>query len=145
MKIEKILFPTDFSPRSMSAREYTLYLAQALGASVYLLHAIEPLKYDEVDEEIRDFYTTLETQLNQKMEREKEVFERRAVGVYTDIVIGQRWKAINTHAREKGIDLIIMGTHGIRTESGDISVGTTSHKVMFSSPCPVLIVRHDEA
>ena len=79
------------------------------------------------------------------MELEKEVFERRGVGVHTDIVIGPRWKVINTYAREKEIDLIIMGTHGIRTETGDISVGTTSHKVMFSSPCPVLIVRHEEA
>ena len=49
---------------------------------------------------------------------------------------------INNYALEKGIDLIIMGSHGIRTESGEVSVGTTSHKVMFSSPCPVLIVRH---
>ncbi|MFI5324086.1 MAG: universal stress protein [Thermodesulfobacteriota bacterium] len=143
MKIEKLLFPTDFSPRSISAREYTIYMAQAFDASVYLLHAIEPLKYDEVDDEIKDFYTTLETQLSQKMELEKEAFEKMGVNVNTDIVIGQRWRVINAYAREKGIDLIIMGSHGIRTESGDISIGTTSHRVMFSSPCPVLIVRHE--
>ncbi|MGH7849556.1 MAG: universal stress protein, partial [Thermodesulfobacteriota bacterium] len=64
------------------------------------------------------------------------------LSVYTDIVIGPRWRVINTYAGEKGIDLIIMGSHGLRAESGDVSVGTTSHKVMFSSPCPVLIVRH---
>ena len=145
MKIEKILFPTDFSTRSFSAREHALYLAQALDSSVYLLHAIEPLKYEEVDDEIREFYKTLETQLGEKMEREKEVFEKRGLRVDTDIVIGQRWKVKNTYAKEKGIDLIIMGSHGIRTETGEVSVGTTSHKVMFSSPCPVLIVRHGEA
>jgi nucleotide-binding universal stress UspA family protein len=144
MKIEKLLFPTDFSPRSLSAREYAIYMADALGASVYLLHAIEPLKYDEVDDEIRDFYSNLQAQLNQKMELENEFFEKRGVIVHTDVVIGQRWKVINTYAKEKGIDLIIMGSHGIRTESGDILIGTTSHKVMFSSPCPVLIVRHED-
>ena len=36
----------------------------------------------------------------------------------TDIVIGPRWRVIDTYAEEKGIDLIIMGSHGIRAESG---------------------------
>lgn len=143
MKIEKILFPTDFSPRSRNAREHALYLAGALGAEVYLLHAIEPLKYEEVDDEIREFYRTLETQMNEKMAQEKEIFVKNGLSVNTDIVIGPRWKEINTYALEKGIDLIIMGSHGLKTDTGEVSVGTTSHKVMFSSPCPVLIVRHD--
>lgn len=142
MKIEKILFPTDFAPRSKNAREHALYLAQALGASVYLLHAIEPLKYDEVDDEIKEFYKTLEAQMGEKMAAEKGIFDKSGLSVYTDIVIGPRWRVINTYAQEKGIDLIIMGSHGLRAESGEVSVGTTSHKVMFSSPCPVLIVRH---
>lgn len=143
MKIEKILFPTDFSPKSKNAKEHALYLAQALGASVHLLHAIEPLKYEEADEEIRDFYRTLEAQMEEKMAAEREAFDKSGLAVHADIVIGPRWRVINTYAKEKGIDLIVMGSHGIRTESGEVSVGTTSHKVMFSSPCPVLIVRHD--
>jgi nucleotide-binding universal stress UspA family protein len=142
LKIEKILFPTDFAPRSKNAREHALYLARALGASVYLLHAIEPLKYDEVDDEIKEFYKTLEAQMGEKMAAEKEIFDKSGLSVNTDIVIGPRWRVINAYAGEKGIDLIIMGSHGLRAESGDVSVGTTSHKVMFSSPCPVLIVRH---
>jgi nucleotide-binding universal stress UspA family protein len=143
LKIEKILFPTDFAPRSVNAREYALYLARALGASVYLLHAIEPLRYEEADEEIREFYRTLEAQMQAKMADEKDIFEKSGVSVATDILIGPRWRVINTYAKEKGVDLIIMGSHGVRTESGEVSLGTTSHKVMFSSPCPVLIVRHD--
>ena len=142
MKIAKILFPTDFSPRSKNAREHALYLARSLGASVYLLHAIEPLKYDEVDDEIKEFYKTLEAQMGEKMAAEKDIFDKSGLSVHTDIVIGPRWRVINTYAEEKGIDLVIMGSHGIRAESGEVSVGTTSHKVMFSSPCPVLIVRH---
>jgi nucleotide-binding universal stress UspA family protein len=142
LKIEKILFPTDFAPRSVNAREHALYLARALGASVYLLHAIEPLRYEEADEEIREFYRTLEAQMQEKMADEKDIFEKSGLDVQTDILIGPRWRVINTYAEEKGVDLIIMGSHGVRTESGEVSLGTTSHKVMFSSPCPVLIVRH---
>ena len=143
MKIDKILFPTDFSARTRNAREHAIYLASALGADLYLLHAIEPLKYEEADDEIREFYRTLEAQMAEKMAGEREIFEKNGITVVTDILIGPRWKVINAYAQEKAIDLIVMGSHGIRTDTGEVSVGTTSHKVMFSSPCPVLIVRHE--
>ena len=143
MKIEKILFPTDFSLKSIKAREYAIYLAGSLDATVFILHAIEPFEYDELDEEIKSFYKDLEIQLKEKMEHEKEVFKTNGLGVHDDIVIGPRWRVVNTYAKEHSIDLIIMGSHGVRTEAGELSVGTTSHKVMFTSPCPVLLVRHE--
>ena len=143
MKIESILFPTDFSLKSSAAREHTLYLAEALGSRVHILHAIEPLEYETMDEEISDFYRNLEKLLEEKMADEKGVFEKRDLDVQTDIIIGQRWRVINNYAREKEIDMIVMGSHGFKTESGEVSIGTTSHKVMFTSPCPVLIVRHE--
>jgi len=142
MKIEKILFPTDFSLKSIKAREYAIYLAGSLGAAVFILHAIEPFEYDELDEEIKSFYKDLEIQLKEKMEHEKEVFNTNGLSVHDDIVIGPRWRVVNTYASEHAIDLIVMGSHGVRTEAGELSVGTTSHKVMFTSPCPVLLVRH---
>ena len=108
MKIEKILYPTDFSNKSDNAREHAM-----------------------------------ENQLEKKMQVEKKKFESAGVSTEDKIIIGPRWKVINNFAKEYQIDLIVMGSHGVRTDSGEISVGTTSHKVMFSSPCPVLIVRHE--
>ena len=143
MKIERILYPTDFSAKTESAREHAIYMAQSLNSSLDLLHAIEPLDYDEMDEEIIDFYKGLENQLEEKMEAEKEIFQKADLKIRAEIIIGPRWKVINNYAKENNIDLIIMGSHGVRNEAGDISIGTTSHKVMFSSPCPVLIVRHE--
>jgi nucleotide-binding universal stress UspA family protein len=144
MDIERILFPTDFSVYSEKAREYALYLGERLRASIYILHAIEPLDYTEVDLEVKRFYKDLELQMEKKIEKEKEIFEKRGLSVESNIVIGQRWRVINTFAKEKNIDLIIMGSHGLQTESGKLAIGTTSHKVVFSSPCPVLIVRYEE-
>ena len=143
MKIESILFPTDFSQKSSAAREHALYLAEALGAKVHILHAIEPLEYETLDEEIREFYGNLEKLLGEKMADEKKVFGDKGINVDTEIIIGQRWRVINNYANEKETDMIVMGSHGFKTESGEVSVGTTSHKVMFTAPCPVLIVRHE--
>ncbi len=143
MEIKNILFPTDFSKYSRKAREYALYLSKKLDAKVYILHAIEPIQYEEYDEDVRRFYQMLEDEVRKRILEEKKYFEQQNVEVTASIVIGKRWKVINTYAKEKEMDLIIMGTHGFKTEEGDITIGTTSHKVMFTSPCPLLIVRDD--
>ncbi|HEX3036017.1 MAG TPA: universal stress protein [Thermodesulfobacteriota bacterium] len=145
MNIKRILFPTDFSTYSEKAKDYVIYLGEKLNAKIYLLHAIEPLDYYEVDEEIRRFYKEIEVEMEKKIEEEKETFEKKGLQAETNIVIGSRWRVINTFAKEKNIDLIIMGSHGLKTETGQVAVGTTSHKVVFTSPCPVLIVRHENA
>lgn len=141
INISRILFPTDFSRYSEKARDHAVYLCESLGASVYILHAIEPIDYEDYDEDITRFYEGLESEIRKKIINERKYFEDRNVECYANIIIGKRWKVINTYAKEKEIDLIVLGTHGFKTEDGDITFGTTSHKVMFTSPCPLLIVR----
>lgn len=77
MDIRKILFPTDFSLYSKKAREYTLYLGERLNASIYILHAIEPLDYPDVDEEIKRFYKGLEAQMEDKLKEEKKSLRKK--------------------------------------------------------------------
>lgn len=141
MKIRNILFPTDFSEKSKKAREHAVYLGETLGADVHLLHAIEPLDYEEIDEEIMEFYKSIEDQIVVSIKNEAEIFSDKDIPVHTEIIIGRRHQVINNYALEHDIDLIVLGSHGVRTDTGELSVGTTSHKVMFTSPCPVLIVR----
>ncbi len=140
--IKKIVFPTDFSQYSSKARDYVAELAGTLGCRVYIIHAIEPIQYEEDDEEIKQFYRNIELEIDKKIEEEKNYFLQKNIDVYTDTVIGSAWKVINTYAKEKEIDLIIMGSHGFKTEKDEVVIGTTSHKVVLTSPCPVLIVRN---
>lgn len=146
MPIKRILFPTDFSKYSEKARDYVLYLAEKLDTEVYILHAIVPLEYDEknIDEEINDFYKELENILEEKMAKEKLHFDSLGIEVHTSMKIGSRLKVINSFAKEHNIDLVVIGSHGIKNDEGDISLGTTSHKVMLTSPCPILVVRRDD-
>ncbi|MDA2920414.1 universal stress protein [Desulfobacterota bacterium AH_259_B03_O07] len=143
MNVDRILFPTDFSACSENARDYTIYLAERLNAKIYILHAIEPLEYLEVDEEVKKFFDEIELQMENKIEKEKEIFVKKGINIETEMVVGPRWRVINTFAKEKNIDLIVMGSHGLRTETDQLALGTTSHKVIFTSPCPVLLVRHE--
>ncbi|NIQ16094.1 MAG: universal stress protein [Candidatus Dadabacteria bacterium] len=141
MKFKNILFPTDFSNDSEKARDYVLYLSEELKATVHILHVIEPLEYSEVDEEIQAFYDDLKTKLSKKMKNEIMHFNNRDIKTKTNLIIGKRWIEINEYAAKNNIDLIIMGSHGIRNKKGELLVGTTSHKVVFTSPCPLLLIR----
>ncbi len=140
--IKKIAFPTDFSKYSLKAREYVIELAKSLNSKVYIIHAIEPIQYEEDDEEIKQFYRNIELVVDDKIGREKNFFLEKDINAYTYTVIGSSWKVINTYAKENEIDLIVMGSHGLKTDNDEIVIGTTSHKVVLTSPCPVLIVRN---
>ena len=140
--IKKILFPTDFSKYSLKARDFVLNLAHSLNSSVYILHAIEPFQYEEDDDEIKQFYRKIELDVEDKIEEERNYFLDADIDIHTASVVGTSWKVINTYAKEKDIDLIVMGSHGFKTDSDEIVIGTTSHKVVLTSPCPVLVVRN---
>ena len=70
MKFEKILYPTDFSEKTKSARNTAADLAGSMDSKLYILHAIEPLRYEEFDEEIETFYNELQIKLKEKMNEE---------------------------------------------------------------------------
>ncbi len=143
MHIKRILFPTDFSSLSNYARDYAITMAKTFQASVHILHAIEPISVSEreVDDEIEKFFSELESEMMAKISKEKDIFSAEGIEVETTVVVGKRWKTINSLARDYDIDLIVIGSRGLQSASGEINIGTTSHKVAISSPCPVLIVR----
>ena len=143
MKFEKILYPTDFSEKTKSARNTAADLAGSMDSKIFILHAIEPLRYEEFDDEIETFYKDLQMKLKEKMDEEAEFFDSMGLRTHSSFIIGPRWKVINTYAKEMDVGLIVMGSHGLKDNAGKMLVGTTSHKVIFTSPCPVLVVRND--
>ena len=50
---------------------------------------------------------------------------------------------IVSFARNNGIDLIVMSTHG-RTGLKHVLLGSTTEKIVRMAPCPVLSIRHPE-
>ena len=53
------------------------------------------------------------------------------------------WAEIVRYAKEGGLDLIIVGTHG-RGMLGHLLMGSVAEKVVRMAPCPVLTVRHPQ-
>lgn len=148
-KIQQILLATDFSKFTERAEAMTIAQARAFGAQVTVLHAIEPLMEDQSeegtgDEDLDAFYDELAGHARAQLDEVVARLEARDVQAIGCLVRGERWRMIVEYAATHHIDLVILGSHGVY-EEGRAYVGTTSHRVLFGSSVPVLVVRWDEA
>ena len=143
-KIERILFPTDFSDFSKNALEYAISLATAYKAKLYVLHVIEHI-FD-----VSGFYvpqlpvTELYKEMENAAQKEIEKFipqkVKDEIGVENMIVSGTPFLEIIRTAREKEADLIVIATHG-RTGLEHMMFGSVAEKVVRKSPCSVFVVK----
>jgi nucleotide-binding universal stress UspA family protein len=141
VSLERILVPIDFSDCSVDALEYAVQVARRSGASIRLLHVLEPVSYG------LDF-TLLHVS---KRDHMREMMGQRlsdlakalsAAQVPTDVELrgGLPSDSILDGAKMMPADLIVMGTHGRRGLSHTLS-GSVAEAVLRKSSCPVLTVR----
>lgn len=141
---KKILFPTDFSEGSAAAVPYVADLAGKYGAKVYALHVV----YDVAKTsgwyvpslDLETFYAELHASAVKGLDD----FVSEHLGGVADlekaVVSGLSFEEIVKFASEKGIDLVVMGTHG-RSGIDRVLFGSTAARVVRSAPCPVMTVR----
>lgn len=157
-----ILVPTDFSVTARSALEVALREAELHQASLKLVHVLQHQPSTEVtyirgnpedrrglatefgslpapgnEEEVilrRDYAEEALTQL-------RDLIPKSFSGYSTvEVASGDPAEAIVQVARDHGIDLIVMSTHG-RTGLAHVALGSVAEKVVRHAPCPVLVTR----
>lgn len=135
-QIRSIVVPTDFSPTATRAVEYGADLAQRLGATLTLLHAVEPLGV-ALPQALAEAQMVGATESLEGM-----VKELAARGVSADFAVRMGPAARETIdlARERKADLIVMGTHG-RSGLSRLLVGSVAESLLRHADCPVLTVR----
>jgi len=134
MHAKKILFPTDFSTLSDSALQYATTLARDMGAKLVIVHIEEPpaaYGAGEMYYGIPDPDTAALTKMLDAVRPTDATvpFEHR-------LVTGEPATEIVELAKEEGVDLIVMGTHG-RTGLGRLLMGSVAESVVRRAPCPV--------
>jgi nucleotide-binding universal stress UspA family protein len=146
--LHKILVPTDFSKSSQNALSYAVAFAQKFGAAVHLLHVVQDLALFIPEAmmvaptgapPVEQFHEAARAAL-QRVVSELGVAD---VVIHPEVVEGVPYDTIIRFARERDIDLIVMGTHG-HTGLAHFLLGSVSEKVVRRAPCPVLTVRHPE-
>ena len=148
-RITRILVPTDFSATADAALEYAFVLADRFGATLQLLHVLDdPFVVDGMaaDAYISEAPALRTAVLDDARERLRHrAASREASGkpIETEVLFGHGARTIAEYAAERGIDLIVMGTHG-RTGFAHLLLGSVAERMVRTSPCPVLTVRHPE-
>jgi nucleotide-binding universal stress UspA family protein len=146
--LHRILVPTDFGKSSENALTYAVAFAQKFGAEICLLHVVQDLAvfFPEAvftmpppAPPLEQFIAAARTAL----ERVVSGLNVDGVIVHSEIGVGPPFDEIVRVAREKNVDLIVMGTHG-HTGLAHILLGSVAEKVVRRAPCPVLTVRHPE-
>jgi universal stress protein A len=144
---KRILVPTDFTDYSDEALRQALELAKQYNAKVYLLHVAEPIGQCTVDYCLDpSTFKAVEDaeilQAKEMMQRELKKFpEFQEIEVISDVREGEPAQEILKEQDDKGVDLIVMPTHG---KAGFMKrlVGHISEKVTEEAKSPVLLVRH---
>lgn len=144
--IKHILVPTDFSDTASRAVEYAKTLADAMGASVHLLHVLQdPFATAGFEAYVPppEYWENIKAHARAKLERVLAAAEWEKLKVSMSLAQGFPANEIVQCARERGIDLIVMGTHG-RGPLTRFLLGSVADKVVRKAPCPVLTVHPPE-
>ena len=143
MKIEKILFPTDFSEEAEQAFESAVYLAESHKAQLTLLHVVEQLhglthdevlalaSMDIVEKHVKRAHENLQALIDRVKDK---------ISANETVREGSTWAVICDTAEEENADIIVMASQG-RTGLSHALIGSIAEKVVRHANCPVLVVR----
>jgi nucleotide-binding universal stress UspA family protein len=135
IRIQKILYATDFSSYSNQAYFHAVALASTHGASltvlfVYTPDMVTPGQPAGEDEALKYW----RNQLEQIRPVDPDIPVRHV------LLEGDPAAEIVRYGRDAGMDLIVMGTHG-RSGLERLLMGSVAEKVLRDASCSVLVVK----
>ncbi len=145
--IKNILLPTDFSNLSLSAASYATDIAGQYKAKVHLLYVLEKtppilaIRSLDLSEEkiIKSFEEEAKKSLENAAQKVKKNSKNEGLILETVLRKGLDYIEINKYAEDKGVDLIVIATHG-RTGILHTFLGSVAEKVIRYAKRPVLVI-----
>ncbi|AET65529.1 universal stress protein [Methanothrix harundinacea] len=141
---DRILVATDGSAAAMVAVKKGVDLAKATGAEVLGVYVVDELAVANAvrlfgaDKE--DLERKLQAGGEEAVSDLRRIAEEAGVPVETVVTFGVPANSIIELAKEKGVDMIVMGGHG---QSGvtKFIIGSVVKNVLYRATVPVLVVR----
>ncbi len=140
---EKILVPVDFSEVASVLAKWVKDFARKLNAKIYVLYVLEDLSaYEGIFVDVKTL-TELEKTLFEGAQKSMEEYMKTHFSDYPEaepiIEKGDVVETIIEVAKDKGVNLIVMGTHG-RKGLDKILFGSVAEGVVKNSPIPVVTI-----
>ncbi|GAX60699.1 universal stress protein UspA and related nucleotide-binding proteins [Candidatus Scalindua japonica] len=148
IKLERILFPTDFSSTAEHALKYALTFASEHKAKLFVMHVIpnpdSPVVFGEDGESVTPpSFERMEAKAKKSMEQLIPERYAKELEIENIIVQGGPLKEILKCVKKFNIDLLTMASHG-RKGISHMLMGSLAEKVVQMAPCPVLTIKHPE-
>ena len=142
MILKHILVPTDFSESAQNAFDVAVLLAKRFDVPVHLFHNLElptdwndrtPAQQEE-DAEAHALARQAEKELKEQAEK------YQGVSISYSYSGGKLVDTIYNCIETKGIDFVVMGSHG-QSGFNEILIGSNTQKVVRSIHRPVLVIK----
>ncbi|MGD9080896.1 MAG: universal stress protein [Desulfobacterales bacterium] len=139
---EKILVAVDGSAYSELAVDQAISLGGICNSEIFVISvvdlfpeqmAVAPSLVEKMSEEVRQY-----------LDRAKQKIDKADIPCETIVRMGGKpHEFIVQEAKEREIDLIVMGTHG-KSGIRRVLLGSVAQNVIGHAPCPVLVVPNVE-
>ncbi len=145
VEYKKILVATDGSKYSETAAAQAVTIAKQCGGSLIVISVVPSESESPLDivrlEMRKDIIADKELKASEcSIKNVREVSEKHGVTVEGLIMSGSPYEAIVSVAKEKDVDLIVVGSHG-KTGLDRLIMGSVAERVIMLSPCAVLVVK----
>ena len=143
----RLLVATDGSDASVAAARLAFRIARVFDAHVDLLYVIDLLLCEELRRFDKRELEEVQRELLEHGERYvltlRQEAERIGLQANTQVRHGDPFEEIVAQARDRNVDLIVMGHVG-RRPSTRVLLGSVAERVLEFAPCPVMVVKHEE-
>lgn len=146
--MKTILAATDFSDVSERVLGQTATMAQAFGATVYLLHVEAPdpdfVGFEGGPAHVRNDLAQTVTHHHEAIHKLRDALRAQDIDAHGLVIQGPTVDRIIDEAKRLAADLIVVGSHG-HGALLHLLLGSVSEGVIKHADCPVLVVPSREA
>jgi nucleotide-binding universal stress UspA family protein len=146
LRLSQVLAPTDFSEYSDHALRFAAEMAGQFGAKLFLLHVVSSEALESIAKAhvppypVDSVYEDLTQEIREQYVKHVPPEIRKSLEAEILVLPGVPFLEIIRVARTKGVDLIVMATHG-RTGLSHALMGSVTEKVVRKASCPVVSIR----
>ncbi len=135
---ERLLVAVDGSAFSDAAVDQAISLGVICNSQIFVISVVD--LYPEQMEVAPTLVEKMSQEVRQHLERAKKKIKKADISCETIVRMGgQPHKFIVQEAKERKVDLILMGTHG-RSGIMRMLMGSVAQNVIGHAPCPVMVV-----
>jgi nucleotide-binding universal stress UspA family protein len=140
MQLKKILVPVDGSEFSMRATDYAVDMAKLTDCEILLIHCHKSFPAILGEPYFQKAINKILKKSNELLDPYKKKVQDAGITFIDRILEGPAAQAICEVADIEKIDMIVMGCRG-RNDLEGLLLGSCTHRVLKTAPCPVLVIR----